>query len=105
MRLFTAIDLSDQVLSNVEGLLQRLRPTARIKWSIAGNHHITTKFIGEWPEDRLDQLKATLGALPGREPITVKIRNLGFFPNAHSPRVFWAGMEAPGLAELAKEMS
>src|SRR5262249_8764594 len=27
---------------------------------------------------------------------------LGFFPNPHSPRVFWAGVEGhPGLAELA----
>ena len=28
---------------------------------------------------------------------------VGFFPNPHSPRVFWCGIEAPGLAELAAD--
>jgi len=29
---------------------------------------------------------------------------LGFYPNAHSPRNFWCGIEAPGLAELAADI-
>ena len=33
----------------------------------------------------------------------MRIRRLGFFPNAHSPRIFWCGIEAPGLAELAAD--
>ena len=28
---------------------------------------------------------------------------MGFFPNARSPRVFWCGIDAPGLAELAAD--
>ena len=31
------------------------------------------------------------------------IRGVGFFPNPHSPRVFWCGIEAPGLEELAAD--
>jgi len=53
MRLFTGLDLPADVVHNLEQLLQRLRPTARIHWSLAANLHITTKFIGEWPEERL----------------------------------------------------
>src|SRR5436190_340124 len=64
--------------------------------------HITTKFIGEWPEERLGELTGALAALSARAPIPIAIRNLGFFPNPHSPRVFWAGIEAPAeLANLA----
>jgi RNA 2',3'-cyclic 3'-phosphodiesterase len=104
MRLFTAIDLPAEVLANVEALLERLAPTARIKWSPAANLHITTKFIGEWPEERLGELTGALGSLPARGPIAIAIRNLGFFPNPHSPRVFWAGIEAPPeLANLARD--
>jgi 2'-5' RNA ligase len=33
----------------------------------------------------------------------VKIRRVGFFPNPHSPRSFWCGIEAPGLKELAAD--
>ena len=104
MRLFTAIDLSDEVVQNLAGLIDRLRPTAPIKWSPRENLHVTTKFIGEWPEERLGELKTSLGGLPARAPIAVHLAKLGYFPNPHSPRVFWAGIDAPGLAELAHDI-
>lgn len=103
MRLFTGLELPPEVVRNLEKLLERLRPAARIQWSPPANLHVTTKFIGEWPEERLEVLKAALGALPGRAAIPVNIRDLGFFPNARSPRVFWCGIDAPGLAELAAD--
>ena len=53
MRLFTALDLEPGVAAKLERLLDRLRPTARIQWSAPANLHITTKFIGEWPDGRL----------------------------------------------------
>lgn len=104
MRLFTAIDLPEEVISNLKRLLNRLRPSARLKWSPPENLHITTKFIGEWPEERLDEIHAALGAVPSHAPIAIDIRGLGFFPNPHAPRVFWAGIQAlPDLASLAAE--
>ena len=103
MRLFTGLDLPPDVVGNIEKLLRRLKPTAQINWSPPANLHITTKFIGEWPEPRLDELKAALAALPSHEPITVAIRRLGFFPNPHSPRNFWCGIQAPGIDRLAAD--
>ena len=104
MRLFTALDLPPEVIGSLEALLDRLRPAARLKWSAPANLHITTRFIGEWPTDRLPELQAALAGLPGHRPIPIAIRKLGFFPNPHSPRVFWAGVEAPpDLAALASE--
>jgi 2'-5' RNA ligase len=103
MRLFTGLDLPADVIANLEELLRRLKPAARIQWSPPANLHITTKFIGEWPEDRLDELVASLKALPGRSPLKVGIRHVGFFPNPHSPRVFWCGIESPGLDALASD--
>lgn len=101
MRLFTALDLPDDVIDNLKRLLARLRPAARIHWSPPENLHITTKFIGEFPEERLGELEAALGALPSRGVIPIHVHDVGFFPNARSPRVFWCGMEAPGLEALA----
>jgi 2'-5' RNA ligase len=104
MRLFTGLDLPPEVVHTLEGLLGRLRPVARIKWIPPANLHVTTRFIGEWPEHRLPDLHIALGALPNHPPIPIHIRKLGFFPNPHSPRVFWAGVEAsPDLAALASE--
>jgi len=103
MRLFTALDLPLEVIGRLEQLLRRLKPTARISWSPVENLHVTTKFIGEWPDSRLGELKAALGGLPSRPALPVAIRGVGFRPNAHSPRHFWCGVEAPGLAELAAD--
>jgi 2'-5' RNA ligase len=103
MRLFTGLELADDVAGNLAELIRRLKPAARIHWSPPENLHVTTKFIGEWPEARLGELKAALGSLQGRATIAVRIRRVGFFPNAHSPRNFWCGIEAPGLAELAAD--
>jgi 2'-5' RNA ligase len=104
MRLFAGIDLPAEVKSNLARLLGRLRPAARLKWSPVENLHVTTKFIGEWPQDRLSELVGTLGELPGRAPFQIAIRELGWFPNPRDPRVFWAGVSAaPALAALARE--
>ena len=105
MRLFTAIDMPGDILRNLEALLDRLKPTARLKWSPPSNLHITTKFIGEWPEERLPELKRALAALASRTAFQMHIRNVGFYPNPHSPRIFFAGIEAPAdLASLAREL-
>jgi 2'-5' RNA ligase len=104
MRLFTGLDLPPVVVRSLDILLDRLRPEARIKWSPTMNLHVTIRFIGDWPEERLPDLRAALAGIPSHPPIPIHIRGLGFFPNAHTPRVFWAGVEgAPDLAALAAE--
>ena len=105
MRLFTAIDLSDEVRANIEDLQHKLKPAARIQWSPASNLHITTKFIGEWKEARLDELKAALTRIPPAGSIDIEVSQLGWFPNLHSPRVFCVGVRAPpALRDLANSI-
>lgn len=105
MRLFTAIDLSDDLLLRLDRLLAALRPEAMIKWSPLDNLHITTKFIGEWPPERLLELEAALAELLPREPVEIELRNLGWFPNERSPRVLWAGVHAgPALEQLVRSI-
>jgi 2'-5' RNA ligase len=102
MRLFTGIDIPDHVLANLSGLLEGLRPTAKITWPRVEKLHVTTKFIGEWPETRLEQMKRALKTVGSPGPITISVRGLGWFPNPRSPRVFWAGIESgPELEALA----
>ncbi len=103
MRLFAAIDIPEDVRRNLETFVDKLRPAARITWSPVENLHVTTKFIGEWPEANLDEMKAALRAVPCSGSVAISVRGLGWFPNARHPRVFWAGIEAsPNLAALAE---
>lgn len=107
MRLFTGIALPEDVERTIAALISKLRPTAAVRWSKAANLHITTKFIGEWPEERLGELEPALAAIPKPGPIPVEIKGLGWFPNPHQPRIFWAAIQAPpslrGLASATDE--
>ena len=96
MRLFTAIDLSPDILIRLERLTASLRPEALIKWSPLDNLHITTKFIGEWEEERLPELEDALRKVSPRKHFYLEIRELGWFPDVHSPRVLWAGVHCAG---------
>jgi 2'-5' RNA ligase len=102
MRLFTALDLTPEVVANIEELLRKLKPRAKINWSRPENLHVTLKFIGEYPAERLSELKKALAGVPRTGAIQVKLHKQGFFPNPHSPHNFWCGIEAPGLEALAE---
>lgn len=102
MRLFTAIELPNEMLEKLGGFLTKLRPLADFQWSPVRNLHITTKFIGEWPETRLDEMKSALARVKSG-PVSIAVRGIGWFPNARRPRVFWVGVDAGSpLAKLAK---
>ena len=96
MRLFTAIDIPQPVLSKLSALLDLLRPAAKLRWSPAENLHVTTKFIGEWPENKLGEMHNALAAVAMPAAAILTVRGLGWFPNPHSPRVFWVGVDAGG---------
>jgi 2'-5' RNA ligase len=102
MRLFTAIDIPDEIREALRTIVARWKPLAKISWSPIGNLHITTKFIGEWPEPRLEEMKRTLASVQPGGPIDIAIREIGWFPNERRPRALWAGIEADeALAKLA----
>jgi 2'-5' RNA ligase len=104
MRLFTAIDIPADALLRLERLVSLLRPEALIKWSPLDNFHITTKFIGEWQEGRIEELHEALFDAAPRSPFEVELRSLGWFPNERSPRVLWAGVYGgDGLKDLARD--
>ncbi|HEY7336020.1 MAG TPA: RNA 2',3'-cyclic phosphodiesterase [Bryobacteraceae bacterium] len=104
MRLFVAIDIPAEIKTRLRAFVDRLRPTAKLSWSPVDNLHVTTKFIGEWPETRLSELKEALASLPKPGKVDIGVRGLGWFPNAKNPRVFWAGIEAgESLKQLAEE--
>lgn len=104
MRLFTAIDIPEEIKQRLDELIGRLRPSAKLAWSTAKNLHVTTKFIGDWPEGRLAEIQRTLSDVAVPAPFQIALRGLGWFPNARNPRVLWAGVEGPPeLERLARD--
>jgi RNA 2',3'-cyclic 3'-phosphodiesterase len=104
MRLFTAVDIPNEVKIALGTMIGRLRPAAKLKWTDVEKLHITTKFIGEWPEERLEEMRAVLAGVGSPGAIRIAIRGVCWTPDARHPRMLWAGVEAaPGLESLAHE--
>ncbi|HWD99640.1 MAG TPA: RNA 2',3'-cyclic phosphodiesterase, partial [Bryobacteraceae bacterium] len=103
MRLFTGIAIAGSVIARLEDTVRRLRPLARARWSPLENLHITTKFIGEWPEPGLGQLQEALGAIDPPGPIEIAVSGFGFYPNPRRPKILFANVNGGrALAELAR---
>jgi 2'-5' RNA ligase len=103
MRLFVALDLAEDVHSNLLNLVRELRPTgADLRWVRPEGLHLTLKFIGEVPEEKRGPIEEALRAVSSPEPVELHFSGLGYFPNPRRPRVFWVGIEASAnLAPLA----
>jgi 2'-5' RNA ligase len=87
----------------LDELITTLRPTApAARWVRPENIHVTLKFIGEVPPAQLRPICDRLTEIRLPVPVRVSYGRLGFFPNDHHPRVFWAGIHASdSLAALA----
>ena len=102
MRLFVALDIDAAIRDRIARFLEGVRefaPDAR--WVRAESLHITLKFIGEQPDQRLDSIKTALDGIHSLST-DLTFRGYGFFPTARSARVFWIGVDADEhLAQLA----
>jgi 2'-5' RNA ligase len=104
MRLFTGLSLAPTVVDQMYDLLRPFIPRIRLQWSPPENFHLTTKFLGEWPEEKLKLVVDALERMRKPGPFSVEVERLGLFPNPYSPRVLWAGVRAPqALAQLAHD--
>ena len=104
MRVFIAADLPNELREQLAKVQRELDPLTRAaRWVAPASIHITLKFIGEVPEKRMEAIHTALTGLTWKA-FTITVRGVGFFPGNRSPRVFWAGMEAPPMQNLAEEL-
>jgi 2'-5' RNA ligase len=104
MRVFIAIDIPEDICMRLTDMQRKLRPlTTSARWVSAESAHLTLKFLGEISETRTQQVHEALTGLTWK-PFEVSVKGIGFFPGRRSPRVFWAGLEAPTMASLAEKI-
>jgi 2'-5' RNA ligase len=103
MRIFVGIDLDVEVRARIERFLEGVQGFApEARWVRPESLHITLKFIGEQPAERVEAISARLGRVES-SAFEIRSAGYGFFPTAKAPRVFWIGIQAgPQLAELAE---
>ncbi len=103
MRTFIAVEISEAQKRAIAGLERDLkRSDAAISWVRPENVHITLKFLGEVPEERLqDVFRITEEVCSASVSFAVDIRDTGVFPAMKRPRVIWVGI-GRGKDELKK---
>ncbi|MGI8426263.1 MAG: RNA 2',3'-cyclic phosphodiesterase [Actinomycetota bacterium] len=94
MRLFLAAEVPEAQKASLAKALQPARlllPEA--KWTGLESWHVTLKFLGEVPEDKVGKVEKLVAEdVEGYQPISSHLTNIGVFPNQRRPRVLWVGL-------------
>ncbi len=94
-RLFVAVKLTpdENFLKSYVALRHALQ-LEKISWVKPENFHLTLKFLGKTPEDKLPVIRTTLQQVAEQtEAFSMKMAGTGIFGSAYKPRVIWFGVE------------
>lgn len=102
MRTFIAVELPEKIKKEIEQLQAPFKKTDTfVSWVKPRNIHVTLKFLGEVPEEKIDRVfSAAQRAVEGTGKFTMSLKGTGAFPNPRRPRVIWVGAGS-GEEELA----
>jgi 2'-5' RNA ligase len=107
VRCFIAIELPDEVRGRLVRVQERLAGLGRaVRWTKAAQAHLTVKFLGEVPDDRIALVCEAARRIAGRHPpFELTVQGLGCFPPRGPVRVLWAGVEPlpPALIDCRRE--
>ncbi len=111
MRLFIAIEISEELKAEIERLhrpLHKISPYA-ISYARPNQCHITVKFLGEVPESQLEQVVQSMNLMASRAtPFNFKLGNLAYFPNHGPLRIIWLtpiDEDPQGSFDMCREVS
>lgn len=93
MRLFTAIDPTENVREAIAELRDRLKEAGlEARWTNSEQYHLTVRFIGEVDDDTGHAYQEALEGLPV-PPVTVQPYGLDVLPARRHPRVIMVGVK------------
>ena len=97
IRTFIAIELPlplREELSQVGIDLGIDLPKRAIRWVKPANIHLTLRFIGNMPVDKVAELSQEMDLKTSKlQPFMLRLGKLGCFPNQRRPRIIWIGLE------------
>lgn len=103
--MFVAVDLPPAVKEIVWSVAEAAVPSVPdARWVPRDNYHLTTKFLGHVPDERISAIgEAVARASGAMVAFGVRLGELGAFPSARRARVLWIGLEDPagGFAAVA----
>ncbi|HDO06281.1 MAG TPA: RNA 2',3'-cyclic phosphodiesterase [Bacteroidetes bacterium] len=94
-RLFVAIKIvpDENFLKSYHALRYALQ-LEKISWVKPDNFHLTLKFLGKTPEEKLPVIRTALQQAAAQTPcFSMKMAGTGIFGSSYKPRVLWFGVE------------
>lgn len=108
IRTFLAIDLPDQIKSELGKIQKRLKPKIEgVRWTRPEGIHLTLKFFGYVVGDDCSNISnAIKAAIKGVKPFTLELGTIGAFPGPTRPRVIWIGIggQVEALIDLQQNL-
>jgi 2'-5' RNA ligase len=107
LRTFIAVDFSPEIIRKIKEIIDYFKtqtPERALKWVAPENLHLTIKFLGEVPEEKIEQIKSLINeTLDDVKVFEIGVEELGMYPNPQKPRVVWLGITgADPLKEIHK---
>ena len=105
IRSFIALDLSTEARDELARIIGALDAAGSdVKWSDPANIHITLKFLGDIPQEKVVPVAEAVDDVTRRTgPFTMTLKGIGAFPGWRFPKVVWVGV-GPGEEKL-KELA
>ena len=96
-RVFSAVELPDFTRAQLRDHIERLRrdvPEVAASWSRVESIHLTLKFFGHVPVDRVATISAAAArAVRDLGPFEIRVGGTGVFPRPSRPQVLWIGVD------------
>jgi 2'-5' RNA ligase len=104
VRLFLAVNFTPEVRREVAAataLLRECAPAPDVAWTAEPLLHLTLKFLGEQPAERLDDVQAAAASVAGRHrELVMTLGGIGAFPNFRRARIVGLGVAQEARLEL-----
>jgi len=108
LRLFVAVSIPRGHLERIDRDIDSFREKAvNARWTSLENQHVTLKFLGSTPSDRLDEVSRVCRMVAaGHHTGEVSLSQIAAFPSRNRVRVLWVGLDDPAalLTRLAADL-
>jgi 2'-5' RNA ligase len=97
IRTFIAIELDETISAALTDLQEQLKakvPRGSVRWVRPEGIHLTLKFLGNVPVNRIEEIEQALTRVcSGFPAFPFSVGRLGCFPDLRRPRVVWVGVQ------------
>ena len=97
LRTFIAVELDQELRAKLRDLQDQLDSQVAprsVRWVRPEGIHLTLKFLGDTPLDRIEGVKDAVSRAAGSvRPFTLVVCGLGCVPKTRRPRVGWVGLQ------------